>query len=276
MSDDLFEKIIDDCTRFPLAAVEPFLQGEPFSDPKLIERLELIRRRLPRAELRLYTNGIALTPKRIDRLAQVGVDHLFISLNSLDPAEYERVLGVPLRFALRGVQTLAKHPQRSRIARKLTLRMTRLPTTTLAQQREFVAFARSCGARPFIAGLYNYKGDIQSPLPVPDFACANVTRVDIMSSGVVTLCCMDHEGEYAWGDVRQQSVLEVYNSPVARRFRELHRVGKRRECEPCNTCNYCSPEYDGMTLQQKARTFVEYGTYLLRHRPRGMAAPAAG
>ncbi|MGC4067700.1 MAG: hypothetical protein QM784_24235 [Polyangiaceae bacterium] len=36
MKDDVFDKIVDDCKQFPLEAVEPFLQGDPFSDPQIL------------------------------------------------------------------------------------------------------------------------------------------------------------------------------------------------------------------------------------------------
>src|SRR5215208_5559592 len=65
MTDDLFEKIIEECREFPLGAIEPFMQGDPFSDPKILPRLVLIRRRLPDTKLRHYTNGYGMGPKKI-------------------------------------------------------------------------------------------------------------------------------------------------------------------------------------------------------------------
>src|SRR6185295_13944982 len=62
MDQALFEKIIQDCTEFPLPAIEPFLNGEPFVDPKIMDRLEMIRSRLPNTKLRVYSNGYALSP----------------------------------------------------------------------------------------------------------------------------------------------------------------------------------------------------------------------
>jgi MoaA/NifB/PqqE/SkfB family radical SAM enzyme len=79
MADDLFEAIIEQCRGFPLQQIEPFLQGEPFADPKIMERLERIRSRLPRTRLRLYTNGHALVPARVDQLLGMGIDCLYVS-----------------------------------------------------------------------------------------------------------------------------------------------------------------------------------------------------
>ena len=78
MADDLYRKIIDDCATFGVQAIEPFLNGEPFMDPQIVPRLRYLRERLPATKLRIYTNGFALVPKRVDELQDVGIDHLFI------------------------------------------------------------------------------------------------------------------------------------------------------------------------------------------------------
>ena len=166
MTQELFEKIIDDCTQFSLPAIEPFLNGEPFCDPLLLKRLELIRKRLPNTELRLYTNGYALTPARQDALAEIGVDHLFISLNTLDPVKYEQVTGLSLQKTLANLEYFSSHQRRQSIASKLTVRMTRLDDTSLEEQQHFIDFCTERDVIPFIAALYNYKGDIYSSLPV--------------------------------------------------------------------------------------------------------------
>jgi MoaA/NifB/PqqE/SkfB family radical SAM enzyme len=120
MAQELFEKIIDDCREFPLPAIEPFLNGEPFVDPKIMSRLELIRSRLPKAQLRVYSNGYALSPKRIDELCGMGIDHLYISLNTLNPEKYQAIMGFKLDRTLDNVKYLADSSRRNKVARKIT------------------------------------------------------------------------------------------------------------------------------------------------------------
>jgi molybdenum cofactor biosynthesis enzyme MoaA len=118
--------------------------------------------------------------------------------------------------------------------------------TTLAEQHEFKSFCDSRHVRCFIVGLFNYKGDINSSLPVPKYACEHITRLDILSSGKVALCCMDQEGEYSLGDVTRDSVLEVFRGEASRRYQEMHRTGRRGEIAPCGTCNLFWPSTDNM------------------------------
>ena len=273
MDQELFEKIIEDCREFPLEAIEPFLQGDPFSDPKILERLEHIRRRLPDTKLRLYTNGYGMAPKKIDAMLDLGMDHLYVSVNTLNPEKYREVMGIPLQRTLDNLAYLTEPSRKQRVAKAITFRMTRLGDTTLKEQDDFLAYCKERGVRSFIVGLFNYKGDIQSRLPVPSYGCEHVARLDILASGRVTLCCMDQDGEHGWGDLRELSVVEAFNHPSAVRYREMHRTGKRREVEPCGTCNNFWPGFHGLSPMEAARTGIEYCAYIARWRPNGRKAP---
>lgn len=273
MSDELFDKVIEDCREFPLEAIEPFLNGEPFVDPKIIQRIEKIRSRLPSTKVRLYSNGNALIPRKIDELIGLGIDSLYISLNTLDPIKYQQVVGLDLDRTLDNLKYLADPVRKSRVARKITVRLTRMPDTTLEEQDRFLEFCQELKVRPFIVGLFNYKGDIPSNLPVPLHPCEHIARVDVLSNGVVTLCCMDHEGEYAWGDAREQSIIEIYNGPRASSYRKLHIEGKRSSIPPCDKCNMFWPHLDNMPLSTTAKYALYAGAYFLRYRPFGRKAP---
>jgi molybdenum cofactor biosynthesis enzyme MoaA len=274
MSDGLFQKILEDCRRFPLKAIEPFLNGEPFMDPRLIERLEMIRRMLPQTAVSLYSNGSLMTPDKIDRLVGLGVEHLIISVNTIDPEKYRQTTGLDFEKTKANLDYLTDPVRRSSVARRITFRITRQSDTTLAEQERFIAFARRRGVRPMIVGLFNYKGDVHSPYPVPGYPCEHITRLDILASGKVTLCCMDQEGEYSWGDVSSEGVLEVFNGVVASRYKEMHRSGKRRQIPPCGACNLFWPSLSKMPWTRTASFALQAGYYFLRHRPNGLKVPA--
>jgi MoaA/NifB/PqqE/SkfB family radical SAM enzyme len=273
MEQDLFEKIIEDCREFRLEAIEPFLQGDPFSDPKIIERLEHIRRRLPDTKLRLYTNGFGMSPKKIDAMVGLGMDHLYVSVNTLDPKKYKDVMGLSLERTLENLAYLTEPGRRGRVAKHVTFRMTRLGDTTLEEQDDFTRYCKERGVESLIVGLFNYKGDIKSDLPVPSYGCEHVARLDILATGKITLCCMDQDGAYGWGNLREMSVLEAYRHPAARRYRDLHRTGKRREVDPCGTCNNHWPGFHGLSALDAVRAGIEYCAYVARHRPNGRKAP---
>lgn len=275
MSDELFEKIIDDLKEFPLKAIEPFLNGEPLMDPKIIERMAHINRHLPDTKLRLYTNGYLLTPERIDALRELELDHLFVSVNTLNPDKYMKTMGLKLEKTLGNLDYLTDPVRKSKVARKITFRMVRMPNTPLNEQDDFLTFCKEHGVGSFIVGLFNYKGAIKSPMPVPNYPCENINRLDILADGRSALCCMDHEGDFSWGDLKTESALDVYNGTVARRYREILRTGRRRKIAPCKGCNLFWPSFEKTNPLNTTRFAAEAGYYFLRHRPSRRKRPVA-
>jgi nitrogen fixation protein NifB len=59
--------------------------GDPLANiGRSFKTLELIREQLPDLKLCLSTNGLML-PDAVDRLLDVGVDHVTVTINTLDP-----------------------------------------------------------------------------------------------------------------------------------------------------------------------------------------------
>lgn len=267
MDDQLFEKIIDDCRQFPLRRIEPYLHGEPFMDRKILDRIAYINKQLPRTEVHLFSNGSLLTKKTVERLKELDIASMVISLNTAVPEKYNAIMGLDWNKTLANLERVAAENRSSKkVADRFVMRMTAPKETTDAEVAKFRKLARAMGARAVIVSLHNYKGDIHSERPVPQFPCYFVNDLDILYDGNTALCCMDHDGDYSWGDVKQRSVLEVFNSPVAQRYRRLMREDRRSELTPCSDCNmfWWSLERTGIRRLQYSGRIAQY---LVRHRP---------
>lgn len=267
MSDDLFEKIIDDCKQFPLRRIEPYLHGEPFMDRKILDRIAYINKHLPRTEVHIFTNGSLLTKKTIDRLKELNLASMVISLNTSTPEKYNAIMGLDWKKTLANIERVAaENKTDKKVADRFVMRMTAPKETSDAEIERFRQLARQMGARPVIVSLHNYKGDINSERPVPQFPCYFVNDLDILWDGNTALCCMDHDGDYSWGSVAQHSVLEVFNSPTAKMYRSKMRADKRSELTPCNECNmfWWSLERTGIRRLQYSSRIADY---LIRHKP---------
>lgn len=267
MSDKLFRKIIDDCLEFNPKYIEPFLNGEPLMDPAIFDRISYIKENLKKTKIKLYTNGNLLTPYKTDKLALVGVDELFVSINSLNCTKYYEVMGLDLRKTLSNMDYLIKKSESA--APKIVFRMTRTDDTSLYEQDRFIQYCNDMGVQSYIVGLFNYKGSVHSDLPIPNFPCEHIERVDILSNGNVTLCCMDQEGEYSWGNVKNSSILEIFNGKQASEYKELHRSGKRNTIAPCYSCNLFWPTLKNVNTKMRFRFSYEIGKYFLNNKPSG-------
>ena len=96
MPDDLIHRLIDEMSEFRQPfALSPFKVNEPLLDRRLIPICEEFNRKVPQGFLRIFTNGTALTDENINAVNRLGnVIHLWVSLNSHIPDDYERLMGI--------------------------------------------------------------------------------------------------------------------------------------------------------------------------------------
>ena len=239
MPDELIEKILTDLEDIPRTQpffLSPFKVNEPFLDKRLLPLLEDVNRRMPNAILRLFSNGTPITEKKIDQLAKLrSVAHLWISLNDYRPKEYEEVMQLPLEKTLKRLDLLHR--------KKLegfphTVVISRVVDNTFADGRfcvwahdRYPAFAIRLIKRESWLDFYEHDAIAKE---VPASTCSRWNEIDITSTGLVSLCCMDGRAQYPIGDVSKQHVLKVFNSPSYRRMRAG--PWNRQAYEPCNRC----------------------------------------
>lgn len=230
MPDELIERLIDEMATFRHPFYfSPFKVNEPFLDKRLIPICQTFNRKVPHGILRLFTNGSALTDDNVTAVAGLQrVIHLWVSLNSHDPDEYERLMG--LKFSLTTKRLDALH------ARDFPFPVVVSRVGEDPAFREYVRerWPKFQPAQIKRDGWLGYTEPQNSD--VPQAPCTRWWELSIMATGKVALCCMDGTGEYAIGDVTRQTLLQVYNSPAYR----ARRVGlmARGDISPCNRCTY--------------------------------------
>ena len=64
--------------------------------------------------------------------------------------------------------------------------------------------------------------------------CGRWFELSITATGQVAFCCMDGKAEYPIGDAGSTHLLDIYNDPAYRMYRE--RFISRTEGSPCNLC----------------------------------------
>jgi radical SAM protein with 4Fe4S-binding SPASM domain len=57
-------------------------------------------------------------------------------------------------------------------------------------------------------------------------------------NGDVLLCCMDWRRQVVLGNLREQTIREVWNGEKYRRFRRLQEQQRVSELALCNVCTY--------------------------------------
>lgn len=236
--------------------ISPFKVNEPFLDPRLREICQQIESTCPEATLRLFTNGQPLTEKHLEWVAKLKrLDCLWVSLNSIDPQEYGERMKLSFRITQLKLDVLHRWMEqglfshRVIVSRVMTGKSTGTQTHAVQQPQPIVIgdtkdflfrqYVRKRWPRfeSFLIKQDSWLGYVPPADPrIPQTACARWFELNITATGKVVLCCMDGEEKHVLGDVREHSLLSIYNQPylLKRRERALTREG----IDPCQGCSY--------------------------------------
>lgn len=229
----------------------PFKVNEPLLDNRLQEICEEILACCPRATLRLFTNGQPLTDRHLDWIAALPagrVEHLWISLNSTDATEYGQLMKCSYSIVYEHLHRLHARLVRGAFPHPVVVSRVLQGNPTARTPNEAVASDQDMGFHRSVAAHWPrfqsilikrdaWLGYVTPSDPrIPDTPCGRWFELSITAEGKVVQCCMDGKGEYVYGDITRQSLLEVYNSADYLRFRES--ATRKRVKGPCAGCSY--------------------------------------
>ncbi|MCM1188856.1 MAG: radical SAM protein [bacterium] len=225
MADELFEKILDEIAGWGKwdGVFSLYVNNEPFIDSRMVHMLREARRRLPYARMLVFTNGSLLTPEKLEAIAD-SVDLLIINNYSAkyrlnDPIQkiYDHVRAYPQRF--KDIKIVI---QKRYANEYLTNRAGTAPNKKRA-----------------------IKG-ISLPCIVP------YTDLTIYPTGQVGLCCSDVLETVNFGNVWEDSILDIYHCKEWKEIRRKMQSG-RKNIGICSTCDFID---SGIRLEMIDRTMV--------------------
>ena len=233
MPDELLDRLVKQMAVWPQRFIVSFFKvNEPLLDKRVLPLMERVGNHIANASLRLFSNGSTLTDDNVDRIAGLKrLHHLWISLNDHREAEYEALMGLSWKKTTGNLDRLHA---REGFPHQVMLSCVGYPNED---------FRRYCFDRwPKFESMAIKRDawiDFTSPdiAEVPDTPCSRWWELNITATGKAALCCMDGRGEYGFGDVNEQTMLEIYNHPTLRAWRESM-IGRRQAGNPCNRCSY--------------------------------------
>lgn len=229
MSDEIFEKIVRECKEIStIEFISMQVLGEPTLDPKLYHRLFHIRKELPKIKVYLITNGIRLTKEIVGM-----VDHVDVSFNYATKKEYEEGMGLSFENTIEKINSL------NNVKDKISIHYVFSKTTSGHFEMLKDIFK---GFDVTFNPLFNSWKRILPDLNIHSFtkriSCSMVRlQLTILWNGDIVPCCIDYDGSYLIGNVKDKSLLELFNSSYLNKLRELG-VGLDYRGTFCENCNY--------------------------------------
>lgn len=269
----LFERLMEQVS-WPLETVSFGWSGEPLLNRELHRMIAMTR--AAGAESYVSTNGLLLE-RDGEALLDAGLDQLRVCLDGIDQAMAEKYrVGTDFAKVIRGTKMIVEQ-RNARPLRTTRIALQTLVTRdTESHLQDFIALARACGvddvyfksfnlslsdwlpleerqalAKEFLPILPNNHRFLRYTLnPSGDYMllpellatpCPEITSgMTILHTGDVVPCCEDFRGSYLLGNIRQQTLTEIW---TGERYQTLRTKVLDRALSMCQECSY--PGSDG-------------------------------
>jgi MoaA/NifB/PqqE/SkfB family radical SAM enzyme len=247
MSGEVFDLFEEQVRGQPVERLSLFLMNEPLIDRRLEGFIRRLKQALPRADQVIYTNGSLLSGERAEALAEAGLDELSISVIGFESESYRRLMG-GLSFE-RALQRLTEVGQRLAAGRLGNMRVRVVGLDFPEGRAGLQAFAQQTGLPIYLNPLTNRAGNVAAEdfLDPTDLAARRgvfracqrpFVKAYVLYTGQVVLCNCDWERSTIVGDIRQQTLAEIWRGPALNAIRRAHISARLPADSLCARCDY--------------------------------------
>jgi MoaA/NifB/PqqE/SkfB family radical SAM enzyme len=253
MDFDLYKKIIDDLGEFekPIKVLRLYKDGEPLLNPKFADMIRYAKESRCSLQIDTTTNASLLSPEKNLEIISAGLDRINISINGLSDQTYREFTGQKVSFnqLVENIRHFYEH-------RGNCLVLIKMVGDDLAgeAQEKFYDIFGNIADRIFIehvapcwptfdmtdiapnktVGIYGQKIREVEICPYIFYS------LSINSDGSISLCFLDWARQLIVGDVKKQSVKDVWNGKLTLDYRKMHLLRKRKGHPICGVCGQLS------------------------------------
>lgn len=258
MDKTLFMKIIDDLQEFPekLKVLRINGQGEPLLNTDLPEMIRYVKEKQVADFVEIITNGSRLCPELNQKLIDSGLDRIRISIEALSAKGYAEIAGAKINFDdfLANIKDLH---DRSGDKCEIYCKIVDVAVPTDEDKKKFYEIFEDICDRFFIDNVIPLWSDFEEinekmakgNIGVHGQKIQNVKvcpysfySLIINPDGEVTVCCADWKRKLVVGDLKEQSLKEIWNGEKLRGFWLAMLKGEKECFEMCKKC--VLPMYD--------------------------------
>jgi radical SAM protein with 4Fe4S-binding SPASM domain len=234
MSIELFKKIINKIEKYKQINTITFSGlGEPFSDNSILQKAEYVIRK--GYKLQILTNGFYLSKYMIDRLIDIKVDTIRISFHYITKDKYINLTKAGSNDyyrILNSIKYLIKNKNKTKVVITSDMFKNDIEEVNLLKKEFSEADLLEVWSPHNWANWANYRKGSKAlktcgrPLNGP---------LEIQVDGKVVMCCFDYNSELVLGDLKTQSVKDIFNSEMYKKIIRFH--SGRDEDILCKKCD---------------------------------------
>ena len=259
MNFDLYKKTIDDLKEFdiPLKVLRLYKDGEPLLNKRFADMVHYAKESGSVNYIDTTTNGHLLTPERIKPILDAGLDRINISVDGMSDNQFLEFTGVKINFEkyVKNIEKLYEIKGDCEICIKIVGDfMTDEEKDNLYNtfgnyaDRIFIENVAPCWPEYDVEnrlGVKITKGIYDQPIGDVNTCPYIFYSMSVNSDGSVSLCFLDWARKLLIGDVRKQSLKEIWEGDALFQYQIEHLRGKRKEnavCGQCSQLSHCLPD----------------------------------
>ncbi len=249
MDFDLYKKTIDGMKNFPQKVKKLKFGGfgEPLLHPEFPKMIEYAKRCGVAEKIDLFTNGLLLTKQKSLDLVNAGLDWMNVSVNGISAEDYQKNCNATINMEQFLSELSYLYDNRKQLF--VYVKLGDNGYTDQQKQQFYNMFGDICDEiyiEPIAQNVWvdidshseNNETDIAGNAVAYRHVCTMIfTSLILTSNGQAVACCADWKKKYVIGDVREQSIQEIWNGEPLRKLRVINLLKQRNQYDLCKDCN---------------------------------------
>ncbi len=245
----LFDKITAETDKFDTLTFPGM--GEPLLDKEIDKKIEYAKSKKPNLTVLILTNATYFTPEKLARFEEVGVESVRVSYYGMDQKSYNDVHGIKSSNATTYEMVRNNMIKICAMKKKTKIIMTYNIMKGLNDHftQEWINFWKDRADLLEVWRPHNWGTTFQGAKQyreVQENKLASCGRpfngpLQIQVDGTVNMCCFDWDGKLTFGDLKTQSLKEIFESPFFKKIQKCHTTGDYKGsgliCENCDQRN---------------------------------------
>lgn len=240
MDYEIMKKAIDEFAEKGGYSIKFCYLGEPLLYPKIFEAIEYAKDK-GILETIMATNGYLINNKKLMKILTSGLDFLIFSVDSINPEIYAKIrVGSSLDIVKNNIIMLKNLKDFYQTNKPLVqiqaipMRGNKLEIENRSYHQYWEPYVDNIRISPYCEDYKNEKIIEETP----DFFCKSVfRRMTLRADGKIVLCCGSRNDNKILGDIRENTLEEVWSGYEFTKIRRLMVSGKSHLIEQCKMCS---------------------------------------
>ena len=271
----LFEKIIDDIdelkkkTKINPKSLLLYKDGEPLLNKNIDKMISYAKQKNIVKYIGVTTNGSLLNEEMTNKLLKSNLDTLRVSIQSLTQTNFQKI--TKTKFDTKKIKDNISffYTQKKKLKKKTELIISYIDCENFDEivKKKFIEEYSIISDRVDIKPINGWTrsdendwrmGNSRAEFREPVVCADPFSRLSVNFDGSVSICCVDWSHGTVVGNLKTESLDNIWNGEKLREFRILHLKGQRSKIGPCSNCDYIKDKDKYDLIDDKADELLKF------------------